>query len=247
MLISNLTDNVFRPTISNTSRSTSPVGNGCCWGGAAPPPPTKSRGIGGRFLLRAGEFERRGESSGCSVSSGCIVGAFEDTLKNEDEPLLCVALSVVAGPAPPDCRPVTSLSFSFSLLLNVGLVLVLVPFTLGGGCSLSLLLRMPKESFDALRTIRFVVPPESPDPPEPCLRCLRGDGVGVASGSCCREEMSIEGRCIQSKPVLVSLYCTCMRSSTRRISVFSVAGVFVDVVATLFKKKTRTLNTSCKI
>ena len=73
MLISNLTESVFRPTLSNTSGSaTSPVGGGdtccccCCRGVAA----AKSGGIGGRVLVLAGEFERRpGESSsGCSVA-----------------------------------------------------------------------------------------------------------------------------------------------------------------------------------
>ena len=73
MLISNLTESVFRPTLSNTSGSaTSPVGGGdtccccCCRGVAA----TKSGGIGGRVLVLAGEFERRpgDSSSGCSVA-----------------------------------------------------------------------------------------------------------------------------------------------------------------------------------
>src|SRR6266702_714628 len=221
MLISNLTDSVFRPMLSSTSRSTSPVWNGS--GAAAP----KSRGIGGKFLLLAGECDRRGESSGCSVaelSSAWTVGAFDDTLKKEDEPLLCVALNVAGGP--PEGRPGSSFSFSFSLCV------VVVPFTLvSPPRSLSLLLT-PKDSFDALRTIRLVVPPESPEPPEPCLRCFRGDGVGVAGGSC-SDEMSIEGRCMQSNPVLVSLYCTCMRSNTRLMSALIVAGGFVDVVATL--------------
>lgn len=231
MLISNLTESVFRPTLSNTSGSaTSPVGGAdtsCCCGVAAP----KSRGIGGRVLVLAGEFERPGESSGASVaeaSSGWTVGALEETLKNEDEPLLCVAPNVGLGPAlpPPDGRPGSSFSFSFSLCV--------LPFKLVSPVrSLSLSLRlMPNESFDALRTIRRVVPPESPEPADPCLRCFLGDGDGVPCGSC-SDEMSIEGRCMQSNPVLVSLYCTCMRSSTRRMSAFSTAGGLVDVVATL--------------
>ena len=54
----------------------------------------------GRFLLLAGECERPGESSGWTVaeaSSGWTVGVLDETLKNEDEPLLCVAPNV--GPA----------------------------------------------------------------------------------------------------------------------------------------------------
>ena len=234
MLISNLTESVFRLTLSNTSGSaTSPVGGGdtcCCWcccccGVAA----AISCGIGGRFLLLAGECERLGESSAWSVaeaSSGWTVGALDETLKNEDEPLLCVAPNVGPGTAPPEGRPGSSLSFSLCVL----------PFKLVSpvrSLSLSLSLRvMPKESFDALRTIRLVVPPESPDPADPCLRCFLGDGVGVPCGSC-SDEMSIEGRCMQSNPVLVSLYCTCIRSSTRRMSALSTAGALVDVVATL--------------
>src|SRR6267154_4891876 len=38
---------------------------------------------------------------------------------------------------------------------------------------------------------------------------------------------------MQSNPVFVSLYCTCIRSSTRRMSALRTAGDFVDVVATL--------------
>ena len=59
-----------------------------------------------RRLAPAGEFERRpGESSsGCSVaetSSGWTVGALDETLKSEDEPLLCVAPNVGrVGPRP---------------------------------------------------------------------------------------------------------------------------------------------------
>jgi len=61
MLISNLTESVFCPTLSNTSRSTSPVGRfiGCCCCGDAATPP-KSRGIGGKC-------DRRGESSALIV------------------------------------------------------------------------------------------------------------------------------------------------------------------------------------
>lgn len=192
MLISNLTESVFCPTLSNASRSLAspPVGGPCCCCGVTAPP--KSRGMGGRFLLLAGEFERRGDSSGCSVADassawgvGVGVAVFIETLKNEDEPLLCVAPNV--GPPPlPDGRPGSSLSFSLSLDE--------LPFTLGSPPPRSLSLRpMPKESFDALRTIRRVVPPESPDPAEPCLRCFLGDGVGVPRGSC-SDEMSIDGR-----------------------------------------------------
>ena len=159
------------------------------------------------------------------------MGALDETLKNEDEPLLCVGPNVGVlgpgpGPAPPDGRPGSSFSFSFSLCV--------LPFTLVSPVrSLSLSLRfIPNESFEALRTIRRVVPPESPDPADPCLRCFLGDGVGVPRGSW-SDEMSIEGRCMQSNPVLVSLYCTCMRSSTRRMSALSTAGGLVDVVATL--------------
>jgi hypothetical protein len=195
MLISNLTESVFCPTLSNASRSlvSPPVGSACCCccgvivPNAAPPPP-KSRGIGGRFLLLAGEFERRGDSSGCSVAEassewGVGVAVFIETLKNEDEPLLCAAPNV--GPPPlPDGRPGSSFSFSLDEL----------PFTLASPPPRSLSLRpMPKESFDALRTIRLVVPPESPDPAEPCLRCFLGEGVGVPRGSC-SDEMSIDGR-----------------------------------------------------
>src|SRR5712672_544676 len=152
MLISNLTESVFCPTLSNTSRSTtSPVGRfiGCCCCSVVATPP-KSRGIGGKFLLLAGECDRRGESSGLIVtellSSAWTVGAFDETLKNEDDPLLCVAPNAGPPPPPPDGRPGSSFSFSFSF-----------PFTLVSPVrSLSLRL-MPNDSFDALRTIRLVV------------------------------------------------------------------------------------------
>jgi len=94
---------------------------------------------------------------------------------------------------------------------------------------------MPNDSFDALHTIRLVVvPSESPEPAEPCLRCFLDPGVGVPCRSC-NDEMSIDGRCMQSNPVLVSLYYTCMRSSMRRMSTLSAAGALVDIVATMKK------------
>jgi len=43
---------------------------------------------------------------------------------------------------------------------------------------------------------------------------------------------------MHSKPVFVSWYCTCMRSSTRRMSILINEGDLVDVVATL----TNTIN-----
>ena len=47
------------------------------------------------------------------------------------------------------------------------------------------------------------------------------------------EETSIEGMWIHSKPVFVSRYCTCMRSSTFRISSLITVGGFDVVVCTL--------------
>ena len=142
-----------------------------------------------------------------------------DVIKNEDDPLLCVAPN--PGP-PPHGRIRSSFSFSFSF-----------PFTLAFPVrSLSLRL-IPNDSFDALRTTRLVVvPSESPELAEPCLRCFLDPGVGVSCGSC-NDEMSIDGRCMQSNPVLVSLSCTCIRSSTRRMSTLSAAGGLVDVLVTL--------------
>lgn len=43
----------------------------------------------------------------------------------------------------------------------------------------------------------------------------------------------MEGMWMHSKPVFVSRYWTCMRSSTRLMSVWMTCGDFVDVVATL--------------
>lgn len=47
------------------------------------------------------------------------------------------------------------------------------------------------------------------------------------------EDTSMEGMWMHSKPVFVSLYCTCIRPKTRLISVLMACGGFVDVVATL--------------
>jgi hypothetical protein len=116
-------------------------------------------------LFLAGEFERRGNSSGCNCSVaeisskwGVGVAVFIETLKNEDEPLLCVGPK--AGPPPLlDGRPGKSFSFSERVL----------PFTLASPPRSMSLRPMPKKSFDALRTMRLVVP-ESPEPAEPFLK-----------------------------------------------------------------------------
>jgi len=100
MLISNLTESVFCPTLGHLRVSDFPSRRrrhllrlllGCRRG--------KIARYRGQRLAPAGEFERRpGESSsGCSVaetSSGWTVGALDETLKSEDEPLLCVAPNV---------------------------------------------------------------------------------------------------------------------------------------------------------
>ena len=58
------------------------------------------------------------------------------------------------------------------------------------------------------------------DPLEPCLRCFddrpKSGFVGVPSFW--TVERSMEGTCTHSKPALVSRYCTCIRSRTRRRS-----------------------------
>ena len=60
----------------------------------------------------------------------------------------------------------------------------------------------------------------------PCWEYCRTAGLSI-------EERLMSGMWIHSKPVLVSLCCTCIRSRTRRISVLMAAGDSVDVVATL--------------
>lgn len=42
---------------------------------------------------------------------------------------------------------------------------------------------------------------------------------------------------MHSNPVFVSRYCTCMRPSTRLMSVWMTLGDFVEVVATLIKRQ----------
>ena len=51
----------------------------------------------------------------------------------------------------------------------------------------------------------------------------------------CTEDKSIEGACTHSNPPLISRYCTCILSRTRRISALITDGGFEDVVATLHK------------
>ena len=55
------------------------------------------------------------------------------------------------------------------------------------------------------------------------------------------DDMSMEGICMHSNPALVSLYCTCMRSSTRLMSALITEGDLVDVVATLVNPKPKNM------
>lgn len=192
MLISKRTDSEFAPIISNTSRSTSPVGNGVnvgfgvCGAGRGTAP--KSLGIGGNTLLLVGECDRdvwgssnKGDAtvvivpfaSACFDPSASTVCAVDDTLKNDEDPLLGVALSA-------DGRVGSSLSLSFSGVVNSG--------------SLSLILSRsrdltPNESLDAFLTSERGVLPVSLEPEEPRRRWLLGRDCAL-SGT---DEISIEG------------------------------------------------------
>jgi len=191
MLISKRTDNELAPIISNTSRSTSPVGNGVkvgrgvCGGGGGTCTCVvpKSLGIGGKTLLFVGECDR-GSSignatvvsvpfvSGCRDPSARIVCAVDDTLKNDDDPLLGVALNAV----PTEGR----LGRSFSGVVSSD--------------SLSLMLSRsrdltPKESFEAFFTKERGVLPVSFEPADPRRRWLLGRDCEF-SGT---DEISIDG------------------------------------------------------
>ena len=203
MSFSNLTKSAFRPTLPNTS------------GPATSPGPSRKRRH--QLLLlgrRRGKIARyRGKRLALRAGRRHPVGARPRRRR--------------VGPwARWTAEQFLPLPLLFSLCM--------LPFTLISPVrSLSLSLRLiPNESSDALRTIRQVVPPEPPEPADPCLRSFLGDGVGVLCGSC-SDETSIEGRCMRSNPVLVSLYCTRVRSSTCRMSALRTAGCLVDVVATL--------------
>ena len=194
MLISKRTDNEFAPIISNTSRSTSPVGNGVnvgrgvggCVGTCIDDVATKSLGIGGKTLLLVGECGRKlcGSSmcdativtvpfsSGCRDPSARIVCAVEDTLKNDDEPLLGVALNAV----PTEGR----FGSSFSGVISSG------SFSLTLSRSRDL---TPKESFEAFFTNERGFFPVSFEPDDPRRRWLLGRDCAL-SGT---EEMSMDG------------------------------------------------------
>jgi len=194
ILISKRTDNEFAPIISNTSRSTSPVGNGVnvgrgvggCAGACISGVVTKSLGIGGKTLLLVGECGRKlcGSSmcdativtvpfsSGCRDPSARIVCAVDDTLKNDDEPLLGVALNAV----PTEGR----FGRSFSGVINSG------SFSLTLSRSRDL---TPKDSFEAFFTNERGVFPVSFEPDDPRRRWLLGRDCAL-SGT---EEISMDG------------------------------------------------------
>ena len=169
----------------------------------------------GQRLAPAGEFERRPSesSSGCSVaetSSGWTVSALDETLKSRTSHCTasrrtwaCWARArrhPMVGWADPSPSPSHCACFPFTLPSPV--------------MSLSLYLRLiPNESLDVLRTIRRVVPPESPDPADPCLRCFLGDGVGVPCRSC-SDKMSIEGVCSRTRSwfLCIALACSLARA-----------------------------------
>jgi len=155
MFISNRTARVFALIVSKTSLSTSPVGNGV--GGAGDVVrgvlEAKSWGIGGSIFV----FGDRGEASSVAMpvdvtpfssidrvpSASTALVCCEETLKNDEEPLLGLVANVVV----PEGRP----SFSFSPLFGRSL------------------LPRPKDNLDVFLTIerRGVV---SLEPDDACLR-----------------------------------------------------------------------------
>lgn len=148
--------------------------------------PPKSLGIGGKTLLLVGECGRKlcGSSmcdativtvpfsSGCRDPSARIVCAVEDTLKNDDEPLLGVALNAV----PTEGR----FGSSFSGVISSG------SFSLTLSRSRDL---TPKESFEAFFTNERGFFPVSFEPDDPRRRWLLGRDCAL-SGT---EEMSMDG------------------------------------------------------
>jgi hypothetical protein len=209
--------------LSKTSRSTSPVGSGLGLRAGDTARPPKSRGIGGRTLVVEGECDREGGVTSISIEgegatplvcgSGVAGACWEETLKKEDEPLW-----VVVRVVPPDGRP----GFSRPL-----------PLSVEGSRSLPFSRFIPNDSFEAFFMIdgrwTGVVRPVSPDPVDVNCWWLLPRRVGVST-----EDISIDGRWMHSNPPLVSRYCTCIRSRTRRISALMTGGDLVEVVATLY-------------
>ena len=115
---------------------------------------------------------------------------WEMTLKNDEDSLLGVTVRVVA----PEGRPGRSLSFSTG-----------PPFSFSFSRSLPLILN---DSFEGrFVTRREIVLAFSSEPDEPCFLCR----VCCSAGN---EERSIDGMWMQSNPVRVSRYRTCILSNT---------------------------------
>src|SRR5258706_3887857 len=134
-------------------------------------------------------------------------------LKNDDDPPL---IEVTLFP----CRSPSS-SWSPSLMTTAGCAAgCLSSLTLP--TSFSFLLE-PNDNLDAFRVSRLE--------PVSCVCCW------CACASAMTEARSIDGICRHSNPPLISRYCTCIRSNTRRMSILMTPGGFVDVVATLTQIK----------
>lgn len=128
MLISNRTDKVLAPIAANWSWSISPVGIAFIGDGDVGGTKAKSRGIGGKFFVFAGDSGRVSpDASFACVASGLMVCALDDTLYIEELLLAVLVKSAVFGVigslsclgfVPFDSVYVLSLSLSLPLIAN---------------------------------------------------------------------------------------------------------------------------------
>lgn len=118
------------------------------------------------------------------------------------------------------------LLFDMSVVPELRVALSVVVFSGMDSRSLSFLLG-PSESFDTF----FVN--ERRTLPSRCMLLRPVERREALMLLLRTEERSIEGAWMHSKPLLVCLYCTCIRSKTRQISDLITEGGFDDVVETL--------------